>query len=109
MDSIKVVWTDPVVLADGSALPAGDLAHVSVELSADAGASFVPVANVLPGVGSFVQTGLVPGTYQFRLTPVDAQTPPVSGASVVVAATIPVPVVVLAAPGPVTGASAAPV
>jgi hypothetical protein len=108
MDSIKVVWTDPVVLADGSALPAGDLAHVSVELSAD-GVSFVPVANVLPGVGSFVQTGLVPGSYQFRLTPVDAQTPPLSGASVVVAATIPVPVVVLAAPGPVTGASAAPV
>jgi len=105
-DSIKNVWVDPTVLADGSPLPAGDLAFISVEMSADQGATFTPVAHVAPGVQSFTQTNLVPGTYQFRLIAIDTQTPPLSSTPVILTQTIAAPPVVLAAPGPVTAASA---
>ena len=96
--TVKLTWVDPTVGANQA-----PLADVVLELSADQGATFTKIATVAPGVQTFVQTNLVPGTYIFKATVVDTQTPPLSSTPVTVSAVVPQ---VLVAPGPVTGLTA---
>ena len=92
--TVTLTWVDPTVGANQA-----PLADIQIDLSADQGATFTSVAKVAPGVQKFVQTNLVPGTYIFKGTAVDNQTPALESTPATVTAVVPQ---VLVAPGPIT-------
>lgn len=102
MSNIKLTWTDPTTLNDGtSAIPSGDFGYVDVQMSADGGKTFASLGHVNPGTQTYTVTDLPPGTYAFNVTAVDTQTPPLTSAAASVSITIP-----LGALAPVTALAA---
>lgn len=80
MANVRVSWKNPATRVGGRPLAPADIAYVRVELSADGGQNFGEVGRVVGE--SFDQTELEPGTYVFRLTVVDKQSPPALSAPV---------------------------
>lgn len=92
VNSIALTWKDPTTLSDdATAIPTGDFAYVDVQMSADQGKTFASLAHVAPGVQAYTVTNLVPGTYQFKVLSVDAQTPPLDSVPASLSVTIPEP------------------
>lgn len=73
MANVRVSWKNPNTRVGGRPLDAADISYVRVELSADGGQNFGEVGRVVGE--SFDQTELEPGTYVFRLTVLDKQSP----------------------------------
>jgi len=86
MANVRVSWKNPSTRVGGKPLAAADVAYVRVELSADQGANYAEVGRVVGE--SFDQTELEPGTYVFRLSVVDKQSPAQVSAPTVASVTL---------------------
>jgi len=80
--NVKVTYQLPTTRKSGRPLDPADIRHVRIELSADGGANFAPVAQVVPPTLEYTQTELEPGAWVFRAVVVDTagrESDPVSG------------------------------
>lgn len=73
--TIRISYALPVTRAGGAALPVSEIAHVAVQVSADAGATFVDYGNVAAGQAApqVILQDVDPGQYRFRFSVVDTQ------------------------------------
>lgn len=97
--TIRIPLTWPTTRKDGSALALADIASGELQISGDAGANFIKLADLTPGQASIDQSLDTDGTYLFRGVCFDKQTPALSSdLSNVVSYTLVTPPVVLAPP-----------
>ena len=71
MANVRLTYNLPVARVDGKALPLSEIKHVEVFISADGGANFGKLRDVLPPATEYVQTELEAGLWVFRLIVVD--------------------------------------
>ena len=89
MQDVRLRWTWPTSRG-GKPLPLTDIAHARIEISADGGVNYGQLAQVpaTAPTASFIQTELEPGTWFFRVTVVDTQTPPAESPPAVASITL---------------------
>ena len=95
MASIKVAYTDPVALVDGTPIPAGDFVGVQALLDG------VLQTTIAPGVQAHSFDNVASGAHVVVLQPVDAQGVTGTAVSLSVSVAAPIPPI-----GAVTGATA---
>ena len=83
---VTLTWVDPTLREDGSALDA--IAFIRIAAQVGGAGDFTELAQVPPGVQTFVQTDLPAGVYVFAATVVDTQRVPQESAVALLTVTI---------------------
>jgi len=104
--TVTANWALPTRRSDNTVLAVGDIAFTRFTLSRDGGAFTQLVDVPAPTATTTITQDLAPGNYVLRAVVFDRQNPQRTSTPVDVPFVIPVPVVVLAAPRPVTNLTA---
>ncbi len=75
MSNARLTWTWPTNRVLGEALPVAQIQHNEISMSADGGANFSGLAQVVPTgpTDEHLVADLAPGTYIFRSVVVDTE------------------------------------